>query len=99
MTLVVAEVVAHEIAIACDTLLQKEHDKRSGFYAMGLKAIVLHPALCVAFAGGAEDGTREIVSLGIDAQTGFDVEDVSARLLAAHRSRPTTDYIVAALSP
>jgi hypothetical protein len=100
VTLVVAEIARGGIAVWADTALRKDDDRRSGFYAMGLKNIVLHSGLCVAFAGGAEEGTRAIFDLGVDRQTGFDIDEVQRSLLASPAGADgTVDFVVASVIP
>jgi hypothetical protein len=63
VTLVVGRVVGDQIRIVADSLLTQS-DRRKGYFAGALKPVILHPGLCVAYAGGAEDGIRALRALG-----------------------------------
>jgi len=69
-------------------------------YTQGvLKAVILHPALCVAFAGTISTGTQVLLELGRSVRQGFDQNEVQRLLQAACRRDPETAFMVAALAP
>ena len=100
MTLVVAERRQDQIRIWADSALRKDLDTRKSYSAMGLKVFVLHRGLCVAFAGAAEDATTAILGLNVDPQTGFDADDVVARLHSAHEENVgRSDFLIGSMTP
>lgn len=76
MTLVADRVVGDQIRIVSDSLLSDESDLRKGNFAGVLKPVILHPALCVAYAGGAEDGIRALRALGVERDKEFNLSEV-----------------------
>lgn len=100
MTLVVGRVVGDQIRIVSDSLLTDESDRRKGYFAGALKPVILHPRLCVAYAGGAEDGIQALRALDVERDKEFNLSAVIDALLAAHRAtRESTDFLIAAVDP
>ena len=96
MTLIAAEIQSDGIRMWADSALSSNFDRRSGYEAIGLKLFILHPELCVAFAGRTEDATREILDLGVGPQTAFDIEEVLEQLQKAHEdSEGRVDFLIA----
>jgi len=99
VTLVVGRVVGDQIRIVADSLLTQS-DRRKGYFAGALKPVILHPGLCVAYAGGAEDGIRALRALGVERDKGFDLSAVKDALLQAHRAtQERTDFLIGSLHP
>ncbi len=62
--------------------------------------MILHPGLCVAYAGGAEDGTRALRALELERDQGFDLSAVIDALLQTHQAtQGRTDFLIASLRP
>lgn len=96
VTLVAAEIQPNGIRMWADSALSSDFDPRNGYEAIGLKLFILHPELCVGFAGRTQDGTKEILDLEIGPQTGFDIDEVVARLQKAHgNSGELIDFLIA----
>src|SRR4051794_7956861 len=98
MTLVVARTTPLGVRISADMRITYEDAMKRGFLHAELKAIVLSPTLCVAFAGcnvaTALDGIRAVAS----AKPTF--EQAKSHLLAAHQdSGRQNDFLVATLRP
>src|SRR4051794_27781812 len=98
MTLVVARTTPLGVRIAADMRITYEDGTKRGFLHAELKAIVLSPTLCVAFAGcnvaTALDAIRAVAS------TKPTFEQAKSHLLAAHQgSGGQNDFLVATLRP
>lgn len=100
MTLVVAHSLKEDLRIVSDSKKTSPEEILRGTENSVLKAVVLHPDLCVCFAGSIGRSQVAIEKLGIDRGNSFDLEEVLEQLLNEHRvGNKDPDFIVAALSP
>lgn len=98
MTLVVARVTPLGVRVASDMrVIDPNAANPPGFLGATLKAILLRPTLCIAYAGnvGAAIGAiREVASADLS------TEDAVRRLLDTHQqSEPKAEFLVATLRP
>ena len=97
MTLVVGRITPLGVRVAADMRVTDRHAVDRGYVHAALKAVVLTPTLCVAYAGNvafALHAIHEIASEGL----GFDA--AGARLVDANRrSGGVSDFLVAGLRP
>jgi hypothetical protein len=100
MTLIVAQTLKDKIRIISDSKKTSPEEILKGTENSVLKAVILHPALCVGFAGSIGRAQVAIEKLDVKRGSSFDVEKVLDHLLHEHlASSQDTDFIVAALSP
>ena len=86
--------------IESDSLTVDEQAAKTGDLYGALKAVILHPGLCVAYAGHVAPAQRALSELGVRPDTPFSVEEVERTLLSHHvRYAPGTDFLVASLTP
>lgn len=87
-----------QITIDAETLRGSSGDPEP--YTRGvLKAVILHPMLCAAFAGTISTATDVLSDLGRRMAGGFDVEEVRRVLQRACRDDPGVEFMVATLAP
>jgi len=100
MTLVEARLLEDGMRIESDSLTIDARAARTGDLYGALKAVVLHPGLCVAYAGQVAAAQHALVALGVRPDTPFSVDEVERKLLHHHlESGRGTDFLVASLTP
>jgi hypothetical protein len=100
MTLVEAKLLEDGMRIESDSLTIDAHAARTGNLYGALKAVVLHPGLCVAYAGRVAAAQHALDAVGVRPDTPFSVEEVERTLLQHHLSAlKETDFLVASLTP
>jgi len=100
MTLVVAHSLKEYLRIVSDSKKTSPEEILRGTENSILKAVVVHPELCICFAGSVGRAQVAIEKLRIDRRNPFDLEQVFEYLLSQHRvGSNDPDFIVAALSP
>lgn len=100
VTLVAGQLVDDGIRLVADTLLSNDSERRSGYLAGALKLVACHRGLCVGYAGAAADALSAIRELPVQADTDFELDEIRASLLRAHRaSGRATDFLIASLTP
>jgi hypothetical protein len=102
MTLVVAHRISTGVRLAADLRVTDPNAARVPGYLDGaLKAIVVHPRVCIAFAGGPVNAALDAIrGLQSEPQLVPDLERIGTRLLEAHRrARGAIDFLVAGFAP
>jgi hypothetical protein len=100
MTLIAAELVGGQIRMGSDTEPTDPYGAPRKFLDQLLKIVLLHPGLCVAYAGKSGPALEAIRDLGVDPHTGFDLGHVCRCLKSAHlASGKESDFIVASMEP
>ena len=100
MTLVVAQLFSDGPRLLADSQLTFPGGPTNPYTSGAVKAVILHPALCVAFSGGALTGSQAIVDLHISPTSSFDVDEVCKQLHdEARHGDGDNDFIVATLAP
>jgi hypothetical protein len=97
MTLVVARVTPLGVRVAADMRVTDPYKIRHGYVYGALKAVLLNPTLCVAYAGNVDFALHTIRRISSRGQ-GFDA--AQARLVDASReSCGASDFLLAGLRP
>jgi hypothetical protein len=100
MTLVVARLTPAGPRIVSDLRVIDEHATRSGYTEGVLKAILLTPEVCVAFAGNVNGGVEAVRRCAEGAAGGFNLEEAESALLDAHcAAGQETDFLIAVRRP
>jgi hypothetical protein len=82
--------------IFCDTRVTYPHGENPHYLRGTLKAILLHPALCIAYAGDVASALSAIRDLRVSRSSGFSLEKVESFLERAHnRTSAEMEFIVA----
>jgi hypothetical protein len=98
LTLAVASVFETGIRLYCDSRVVYPHGENPHYLRGTLKAITLHPGLCVAYAGDVAAALSAIRDLNIRRSSTFSLPDVVSHLEQAHNRTPkTTEFIVASV--
>lgn len=96
MTLVVANRFGTGTRLFCDTRVTHPYDENPHYLRGTLKAILLHPALCVAYAGDVANALSAIRDLNVSRSSGFSLEKVISSLERMHNRTPAgIEFIVA----
>ena len=96
LTLVVASRFGTGTRLFCDTRVTYPHGENPHFLRGTLKAILLHPALCIAYAGDVASAVSAIRDLNVSRSSGFSLEKVVSSLERTHnRVSADTQFIVA----
>src|SRR5688572_29407778 len=101
MTLIMARLIHDQINILSDSKKTNAGEVFKGLDAITLlKAIVLHPHLCICFAGSIGRAQMAINSLAIRPDSPFDLEMILEKLLNTHKAAENNpDFIIATLTP
>jgi hypothetical protein len=100
MTFIVANSYKDNIRIISDSKKTSPEEILRGTENNVLKAVIVHSALCVCFAGSVGRAQVAIEKLEVSRGNPFDLEKVLEYLLLEHRAgNNDPDFIVAALSP
>jgi hypothetical protein len=99
VTLVVARIVERHVAIVSDLRVTDPDEIRRGYPYGVLKAIVLAPDLCVAFAGSVDEALDAVTSLPIPASSEAFPEIAEALAARTRRGRRSAEYLVASSNP
>lgn len=96
LTLVVASRFVTGIRIFRDTRVTYPQGENPHYLRGTLKAILLHPALCIAYAGDVASALSAIRDLRVSRSSGFSLEKVESFLERAHnRTSAEMEFIVA----
>lgn len=99
MTLVVGIRFGARFQIQSDSLITHRDAVRPNTVPGRLKSVVLHPLLCVSFAGSADVGIDAVRNLGVTPDSQFDPQHVLDSLKESHdRSRDSVDFLVCSLA-
>ncbi|HVE68457.1 MAG TPA: hypothetical protein VNB64_07745 [Solirubrobacteraceae bacterium] len=100
MTLVVGRLFSDGPRLLADSKLTLASTVANPYTGGALKAVILHPALCVAFAGGVMTAREAILGLNVSPGASFDTDEVCNELWrASRRASGVTDFLVATLAP
>lgn len=103
MTLVVAHRISYGVWLAADMRVTNPAAARpvSSYSTAVLKLLILHPKLCVAFAGGPVEAALDAIrALDVGPESNIGAMQVGERLLEAHlHLDQSADFIVAGVSP
>jgi hypothetical protein len=96
LTLAVASVFETGIRLYCDTRVLYPYGENPHYLRGTLKAITLHPGLCIAYAGDVASALSAIRDLNIHRSSGLSLPEVISHLEQTHSRTPkTTEFIVA----
>jgi hypothetical protein len=101
MTLVVAHRTPYGVRLCSDMRVTDRGAARPPSYLNAvLKAVILHPQLCVAFAGSVPLALQAIRRLDVPRDSDADVARVAEVLLNSHRQEAgMIDFLIAGLQP
>ena len=101
MTLVVARLFRQEIRILSDAKITNRNRVRHGPLTGALKAVILHPDLCVCYAANKAGWAQVAIKrLNIHPAKSFELKAVISSLLKEHNAGCNDpDFIVACLRP
>jgi hypothetical protein len=103
VTLAVAEIVGEDIYLVADSQLTAAKPgttRAAAIPALTLKPVVLHPGLCVAYAGRAEDALAAVRALRIKPEAPLALDAIEESLLKSHASSgQEADFPIACLEP
>jgi hypothetical protein len=96
VTLAVASIFETGTRLYCDSRVIYPYDENPHYLRGTLKAITLHPGLCIAYAGDVASALSAIRDLNIGLSSAFSLSEVVSQLEQAHnRTSKVTEFIIA----